>query len=318
MKTFILCSGATHLKGAFDKAGAETYYSANNYDNKRFFMNSDIYSRLPVDEFEGKDVVVVQSATLSKSGNEWYTTQDRIFELMEFLSILRRPQEVLATGHKQYSYKDLEPPASIEVVYTCMPCAKQDHACLTGEVNSAKLALDLALGMAEKVYVIDPHPPLSLDWFGSLINKGKIQTISMVKELLAQAKKEMPGAVILGPDEGSSARLGIESFSKSRISSVESTISGSFDVKGSDVIILDDMVLSGGTLRKTREKLKELGANNIGAALTHTMPVWGGEENLQKIRDSFGGNLFVSDTIYTETFEDIALSCVGELLRNVK
>ncbi|MHC1605412.1 MAG: phosphoribosyltransferase family protein [Candidatus Methanofastidiosia archaeon] len=317
MKKFILCSGAQHLQKSFERKGVETFVSEDNYDSKRFFMNADIYSRLPVELFEKEEVVVVQSATLSQFHSQWYTTQDRIFELLEFLSILNNPQKVENIGIKRYLYKDIEKPSKIEVVYTCMPCAKQDHACLTGEVNSAKLSLDLTLAMSDGVYILDPHPPPSLEWFGKLINENKVKVISMTNALLSKAKKEMLDVVVLGPDEGAKARLGINSFSKSRSSSVESTISGAFDVKGNDVLVVDDMVLSGGTLRKTREKLKELGARNVGAACTHALPVWGGEKNLEKIRDAFGKYIFVSNTVYSKTFEDMALDCVDEILKNV-
>ncbi|MCC7569083.1 MAG: hypothetical protein KO463_05670 [Candidatus Methanofastidiosa archaeon] len=318
MIEYLLCSGAEHLKDSFERAGKSVRLSEKNYDGKRFFMNSDVYSRLPVEEMSGKDVVVVQSATLSTAGGERYTTQDRVFEVLEFLSILRTPQRVEQTGHKQYVAHDLAPPASVSVVYTCMPCAKQDHACLTGEVNSAKLALDLTLSLCDKVYIIDPHPPLSLPWFGALVEQGRVAVLTMVPAVLRAAQEALPEAVILGPDEGSAARLGIQSFSKSRISSVASTISGSFDVKGCDVLIVDDMVLSGGTLRKTREKLVELGARSIGAALTHAMPVYGGEENLTKIREAFGGRVFVTNTVHSSAFADMAIDCVPAIIGAVE
>ncbi|MBN1785437.1 MAG: hypothetical protein JW825_00405 [Candidatus Methanofastidiosa archaeon] len=317
MKKVLLCSGAQHLENSFKGNGFETYSSFDNYDNKRFFMNSDIYSRIPVEELSGEDLIVVQCGTLSQLRGAWYNTQDRVFELLEFLSILRCPQKVMQTGHKRYAYELLDPPRSVEVVYTCMPCAKQDHACLTGEVNSAKLAIDLTLSMSERVHIIDPHPPTSLGWFQKLINRDKVNIISMIEPLLQKAASEMPDAVILGPDEGASERLGIKSFSKSRISSVESTISGSFDVDGLDVLIVDDMVLSGGTLRKTGEKLRELGAKRVGAAITHALPVWGGEENLQKVRASFQNQVYVTNTVYTDTFKDCALDCVGEIIKHI-
>ncbi len=305
------------MEESFRQLDHDTFVSFDNYDGKRFFMNSDIYARLPVEELSGEDVVVVQSATLSQLDGVWYNTQDRIFELLQFLSILRNAQKVSQTGHKQYSYEELDPPRSLEVVLTCMPCAKQDHACLTGEVNSAKLAMDLILSMADRALIVDPHPPETLGWMSDLKREGKLGIISMIDPLLMKANEEMGGAVILGPDEGAAARLGIKSFSKSRISSVEATISGSFDVDGKDVLIVDDMVLSGGTLRRTREKLKELGANDIGAAITHAMPVWGGEENLMKIRRSFEDRVYVTNTVHTETFKDTALDCVPAIVENL-
>jgi hypothetical protein len=317
MKKVVLCSGAEHLSDSFDSAGYEVFSSLENYDGKRFFMNSDVYSRLPVESLAGEDVVVVQSATLSQSHGEWYTTQDRVFELMEFLSILHEPYVVTSAGHKRYDYHALEAARSVEVVYTCMPCAKQDHACLTGEVNSAKLAIDLTLSRSDGIHIIDPHPPTSLPWFGDLVKKGKVNVLSMTEQLITKALADLPDAVILGPDEGAAERLGIQSFSKSRISSVQSTISGSFDVKGDDVLIVDDMVLSGGTLRRTREKLKELGAKRIGAAITHTMPVWGGEENLQKIAAAFEGHVYSANTVYTDTFRDTAIDCTESIISSV-
>jgi len=317
MKKIVLCTGTQHLEEGFRREGFDTYHSLDNYDGKRFFMNSDIYSRLPVEELSGADVVVLQSATLSQYKGVWYNTQDRIFELLQFLSVMENPQLVEQSGHKKYSYTDIDPPRSVEVVLTCMPCAKQDHACLTGEANSAKLAMDLILSMSDKVHIIDPHPPTSLDWFGDLIDSGKVSLISMIDHLLLKASEEMNDAVILGPDEGAAARLGIKAFSKSRISSVESTISGSFDVDGMDVLIVDDMVLSGGTLRKTGEKLKELGANDIGAAITHALPVWGGEDNLKKIREAFHNRVYVTNTVNTETFKDTALDCTKEIINNL-
>ena len=78
------------------------------------------------------------------------------------------------------------------------------------------------------------------------------------------------------------------------------------------------MVLSGGTLRKTREKLKDLGALSIGVAITHAMPVYGGEENLQKIRDAFEGNVFVSNTVHSDVFKDIAIDCTGAILERTQ
>ncbi|MHA2499256.1 MAG: hypothetical protein ACXAEL_06790, partial [Candidatus Hodarchaeales archaeon] len=63
--TAILCSGSLHLATGLHQAGYQTVTSSLNYDGRRFFPNSDVYSCLPDLESIGEPIVVFQSASCS-------------------------------------------------------------------------------------------------------------------------------------------------------------------------------------------------------------------------------------------------------------
>ena len=66
------------------------------------------------------------------------------------------------------------------------------------------------------------------------------------------------------------------------------------DVKGKDVILLDDMIDTGGTLAKSAELIKELGATSVRAICTH--PILSGPA-YERIENSELEELIVTDTI---------------------
>ena len=66
------------------------------------------------------------------------------------------------------------------------------------------------------------------------------------------------------------------------------------DVKGKTAVILDDMVDTAGTLCKAAEALKEHGANEVHACITH--PVLSGPA-VSRIRESVLKSLVVTNTI---------------------
>ena len=68
------------------------------------------------------------------------------------------------------------------------------------------------------------------------------------------------------------------------------------DVKGKDVILVDDMIDTGGTLVKASEMMKKSGANSVRAICTH--PVLSGKA-YQNIEKSVIEELIVSDTLPT-------------------
>ncbi len=66
------------------------------------------------------------------------------------------------------------------------------------------------------------------------------------------------------------------------------------DVKGKNVLIVDDLIDTGGTIIKAVEKLKENGAREIYAAITH--PLFSGD-SFEKIDKSPITKLYVTDSI---------------------
>jgi ribose-phosphate pyrophosphokinase len=311
----VLASGAEHLFNSFEKRGYPVYRSSMNYDGRRFFYNGDLYTRIAdIETLQNEKVCVIQSGNYSgEHEKEKFTTQDRIFETVQILHLLNNLVSVKKVGHKQYEYPALDNPKEILLVLMCMPSGKQDHAVKNGECNSAFTALELFLEYCSKIAIIDAHP-WDVDWFSQLQDEGKIIDLSMVPYLLQEIETRFPDAELLAPDEGAQARLGIEGFGKKRTSSTESQILGDIPVEGKNLVVVDDLILTGGTLIKTREHILKKGANQFAFAATHALPLMDGEDNLRRLVTILGDDLLVTNTVPSKTFiEDypgLVLDCV--------
>jgi hypothetical protein len=324
MWKLILASGAEHLMKPLQKRGYTVYTSGMNYDMRRFFYNGDVYTRIEeVSELQNERVCVIQSGNYSgELEQEKFTTQDRIFEVTQILHMLNNPCSVEEVGHKQYSYTELDPPKDILLLLTCMPSGKQDHAVRTGECNSALTALELFLNYCPRIGIIDPHP-WNVDWFDALKTQGKIIDLSMSPFLLEEIRNRFPDSELLAPDEGAQARLGLDGFGKKRTSSVDSTVLGSIPVRGKNLVFIDDLILTGGTLIRTRKHILEEGAKRFAFAATHALPLMKGEENLRRLVNILGSDLLVTNTVPSKTFindhPELALDCtplIDEFLRS--
>jgi phosphoribosylpyrophosphate synthetase len=311
----VLASGAEHLKQSLEHKGYTVYTSGLNYDGKRFFYNGDLYTRIEeIDNLQKKSVCVIQSGNYSgELEPEKFTTQDRIFETVQILQLLSNPESVKEVGHKQYAYTPLEPLKEVLLLLTCMPSGKQDHAVRNGECNSALTALDLFFSYTSKIGIIDAHP-WDVAWYNSLRKEGKIIDLSMVPYLLEEISNRFPDSELLAPDEGAQARLGLDGFGKKRTSSVDSEILGTVPVKGKNLAFIDDLILTGGTLLRTREHILKEGAHRFAFAATHALPLMSGEDNLRRLVDRLGEDLLVTNTVPSKTFvndhPELALDCV--------
>ena len=123
------------------------------------------------------------------------------------------------------------------------------------------------------------------------------------------AKKQSEDLVIVSPDAGgveraklfieNLGRLGVEArmaiISKHRSKpGVVNSMNLIGDVEGADVIIVDDLCDTAGTLVQAAQLLKDHGARHVFAAITH--PVFSGPA-LERIRSSVIDELVISNTI---------------------
>jgi ribose-phosphate pyrophosphokinase len=83
------------------------------------------------------------------------------------------------------------------------------------------------------------------------------------------------------------------------------------DVKGADVILVDDLIYTGGTLCKAAQLIMDKGANSVRAVVTH--PVLSGKA-YENISNSVLTELLVTDTIpQKQTCDKIKVLSVAEL-----
>ena len=303
----VLASGAEHLRRRFEELGFRVYTSALNYDGRRMFPNADIYVRIDgVERLSDRKVIVIQTCTGSGPADiERYTTSDRVIELMLILDLLKRPVNVEEVEHKKFCCTPITPPSRVEVVLTFQPYALQDKEFITGEASSGRWALETLSTMCDKVWLVNPHAPQSLDWVQEKVKAGTLEYIDVAPDLIKHAAKQFGfnKYVVITPDEGGQERFSVEGFGKNRTSSYKVELFGDLDVEGKNVIVIDDLTKSGSTLLKARKKLKDLGAKDVGLAVVHVIPLrHRGEILLERLVAKSDRKIATTNTVNTEVF----------------
>jgi ribose-phosphate pyrophosphokinase len=143
-------------------------------------------------------------------------------------------------------------------------------------ITAKQIAMFLEGSGADRVITLDLHSEAIQGFF----NRAKMEDLHASRTLINYIKKEKIFSnplVVTGPDVGSAERarfyskeLGVEFAvvdkvrDYSRISTIESMrLVG--DVEGKDVLIVDDMISTGGTLVNASRLLKDKGAERIVA-----------------------------------------------------
>jgi ribose-phosphate pyrophosphokinase len=224
----------------------------------------------------GADVVVVWSTA--------YRANDRLVELLFLLDAVSR-----------------ENPKSVTVVIPYFGYARQDRQDKRGVPISARVAADMLKTQSySQLILIDLHTPQLIGYFGR-------KTLHLTaKGVLSEAIKnlKLKDPVVVSPDIGGAkhgrayARLldcGLAIADKQRLSDKEvltETLIG--DVKDKDVIFVDDMISSGGTLANAAALCLKKGARSISACVTHGVFTEGVHKNLTP---ELFNHIIVSDTL---------------------
>jgi len=183
-----------------------------------------------------------------------------------------------------------------------LPHSRQERKDDTRSAISSRLIADfLEHAGADRVITIDMHSTAIMGFY-----KIPIDHLSMysIYHKHIQENFSMDNLCLCSPDFGGLKRIKAyksilggdmavihkERLSPNQINSME--IIG--DVSGKDVVIVDDMIDTGGTLCKAADILKEKGAKSVTAYCTHG--VLSGNA-LESIRNSKLDKLYISDTI---------------------
>ncbi|MDR3642568.1 MAG: ribose-phosphate diphosphokinase [Candidatus Doudnabacteria bacterium] len=197
----------------------------------------------------------------------------------------------------------------VSVVAPYLPYSRQDKKKLNGEVASAYVICNLlARAGCDKLISFDCHflnkeGPAK---FGEL----NIENISMGKVLVEHAKDAAflgEGCEVISPDMGANYLVkehGGKSYKKVRKEYEGDKIhyrdvgemDGDFDVKGRNVLLLDDMISTGATMIRALEKLTEAGAKKICCAATHGLFLYNCVDKIKKFTDC----VYSTDTIVND------------------
>lgn len=229
---------------------------------RKKFPDGEIYVRLLEKKIE-EPAIVVQSLH--------YPQNDNLVELLFILDLLRQ--------------KGVKKVACVIPYYAY---ARQDKAFLEGELKSAEtLAKLLKFFGVRFVVTCDLHFNRKEGKFSLFGIPAHNITASAL--LAAQAKKMLGGdLVVVTPDFGSAEQaraVGGTALKKKRITSYEVEVEGDADVSGKNVLVLDDIITTGGTVTKAIRLLRERGAKKIAVACTHAACVGDALERIRKTAD---------------------------------
>jgi ribose-phosphate pyrophosphokinase len=257
---------ASYLKMDLGKAVLEQFSDGEIH----FYIDENV---------RGEDVFVIQTGARE--------TSFHLMELFIMIDALKRASAERITA---------------VIPYYCY--ARQDWKDRPRVPISARLVADLleAAG-ANRVLTMDLHSP-QIQGFFSIPVDNLVARVVLERYFKSLGMKNL---TIISPDAGGvgrarwfakrmNASLGI--IDKRRPApNIAKVIHVIGDVEGRDVIILDDMVDTGGTLVQSVEALIKKGANRIFAASTH--PVLSGNA-AEKINESELEKLVVTNTIPIE------------------
>ena len=298
MSTFKLFSGSANPE--FAKKVSEYLGMCVSDATLNKFSDGEISVQI-TQSVRGQDVYIIQPTCAPAN--------DNLMELLIMIDALKRSSA-----------------KSINAVIPYYGYARQDRKAAPRVPISAKLVADLLEKAGiNRVVTIDLHAAQIQGFFNIPADNlfGSILFVNYIKS------KNLKNPIIASPDIGGVARarqyadkLGYDLVivDKKREKANESQVMNIIgDVKGKDVILVDDMVDTAGTLVKAAEVLKEKGANSVMACCTHGVlsgPAY------DRVANGVLDELVISDTIPTKKNAKkitvlTASTIIGEAIRRI-
>jgi ribose-phosphate pyrophosphokinase len=177
--------------------------------------------------------------------------------------------------------------AEITTVLPYMGYARQDRAFEPGQPVTARAVARAIASGTDRVIVVNPHEEAITEFFD--VSCTTVDAASR----LAIPLPDLADPVFFAPDAGATALAetvrdaygtgAVDYFEKIRQSGEEIEISPhDTDVRGRDVVLVDDIVATGATMAETISILGERGAGRVFATCVH--PVLAGNAYTQLVR----------------------------------
>ena len=194
----------------------------------------------------------------------------------------------------------------IYAIIPYMGYARQDRQFLSGEVVTMSIvARMLKSAGAKKIVVVDIHSKIALNHF-----KIPKENVSAIPELAKYFKRmKLKDALVVSPDMGGALRAkrfaslintDFIALKKSRNRNTGKVViqSSKVDVRGKDLILVDDIISTGGSIVKAAQFLKKQKCKRVFVACTHGLFVEGAEK---KIKNAGVSRIISTNTIPRNT-----------------
>lgn len=194
--------------------------------------------------------------------------------------------------------------------------ARQDRVFKPGEPESAKvMCKHLNMG-CDRVITIDIHKEAVLDHFDC--PHVDLKAASVIADYFKDSKIDL----VLSPDIGAAGRakdvgerMGVpyDHLEKTRLSGVDVRIApAKMDCTGKRILIVDDMISTGGTIIAAAQALKDAGAVSVSVACTHGVFV---NNALERLTGSFLDNVLCCNTLDNEVSHISVAGIIADAIR---
>ncbi|AKA75102.1 ribose-phosphate pyrophosphokinase [Saccharolobus solfataricus] len=199
--------------------------------------------------------------------------------------------------------------------------SRQDRRFKDGEAISIKTILHILSEVGvNTLVVVEPHKPEELSYF-----KGELKIVHPYHQIARKIKEIIEDPFILAPDRGALDRARkiaeeinapysyIEKERDRTTGEVRIKEAPNINLKGKDVVIIDDIISTGGTIVQATRLAYSLGAKSVTAAAIHLLLVGGAKERLREVgvKTLIGTNTINvndKDIITIDVSQSIALS----------
>jgi ribose-phosphate pyrophosphokinase len=187
--------------------------------------------------------------------------------------------------------KAKETSSEVIAVIPYMGYARQDREFLPGEIVTMKILGKLFKGAgASKVIAVDIHSMIGLKHFTI-----KTKNVSAIPELVRYFKKlSLKDPLVVSPDQGGKERakefakelgsefIALEKKRDRKTGKVQIKTKNLEEVVNRDLILVDDMISTGGSIVKATEFLKKQKCKKVYVACTHALLMNDAEKRIRK------------------------------------
>lgn len=187
--------------------------------------------------------------------------------------------------------KAREHSSKVILVVPYLGYARQDKEFLGGEIVTIKVIAKLfkAVGVS-KIIVVDIHSKLALGYF-----KIQKKNVSAIPALVNEIKRmKLKNPLIVSPDKGGIERakkfaqlfgtnhIALDKRRNRKTGKVTIESKELEEVRGRDLVVIDDMISSGGSIIKAAEFLKKKKCGKIMVGCTHALLINDAENRIKK------------------------------------
>ncbi len=187
--------------------------------------------------------------------------------------------------------KAKENSSEVTAVIPYMGYARQDREFLPGEIVTMKVLGKLFKGAgASKIIVVDIHSLIGFKHFSI-----KTKNVTAIPDLVGYFKKlSLKNPLIISPDQGGKERakefakefnldyIALEKKRDRKTGKVKIKTKNLDEVKNRDLILVDDMISTGGSIIKAAQFLKKQKCKRIYVACTHALLMNNAEKKIKK------------------------------------